>query len=62
VFSDDRVMCYTGANDVTGVAGEACFAEGLAWGKAFMMFSCFMDFKHFVNIYLTKLGICNRQL
>jgi len=28
------------------------FGEGLAWEKAFMMFSCFMDFKHFVNIYL----------
>jgi len=23
VFGDDRVMCYTGANDVIGVAGEA---------------------------------------
>jgi len=36
--------------------------EGLAWGKTFMMFSYFMDFKHFVNIYLTRLEICNRQL
>ena len=35
------------------------FREGLAWGKAFMMFSCFMDFKHFVNLYLTRLRICN---
>jgi len=23
VFSDDRVMCYTGADDVRGGAGEA---------------------------------------
>jgi len=32
------------------------FGEGLAWGKAFMMLSCFMDYKHFVNIYLSSVG------
>jgi len=37
------------------------FGEGLTWGKTFMMFSCFMDFKRFVIIYLTRLGVCNRQ-
>jgi len=38
------------------------FGEGIARGKAFMMFSCFMDFKLLVNLYLTRLGICNRRL
>jgi len=38
------------------------FREGLALGKSFMMFSCFMDFKHFIKIYLTRPEICNRQL
>jgi len=37
------------------------FREGIAWGKAFVLFSYFMDFKRFVNIYLTRLGVCNRQ-
>ena len=53
VFGNDRVMCYTRADDV---AGGTC-----AWGKTFMMFFCFMDFKSFVIIYVTKLGVCNRQ-
>jgi len=38
------------------------FGEGLAGGKSFMMFSCFMDFEHLVNIYLNRFRICNRQL
>jgi len=53
VFGDDRVMRYTGADDVAGVLVKRRFREGLAWGKAFMMFSYFMNFKRFVEmIYL----------
>jgi len=37
------------------------FGEGLAWRKS-LYDVFFMDFKHFVNIYLTRLGILNRQL
>jgi len=37
------------------------FGEGLAWGKTFMMFYCFIDFKHFVISYLTRFIVCNRQ-
>ena len=61
MFGDDCVMRYTGQMMMLVVLMKHRFEEGLAWGKAFMMFSCFMYFKCFVIIYLTRLGVCNRQ-
>jgi len=62
VFGDDRVMHYREQMMLQELLVKHSFGKGLAWGKTFMMFSCFMDFKHFLNIYLTRLEICNRQL
>jgi len=61
VFGDDHVMRYTEQMMLEVVLMKHRFRKGLAWGKTFMMFSCFMDFKRFVIIYLTRLDFCNRQ-
>jgi len=56
VFGDDRVIHYTGADDVTGGVGEAQSQSGAGVGKRFMEFYFFMNFKDFVNIYFIRLG------
>jgi len=34
VFDDDRVILYTGADGVAGVAGETYFRRGASLGKS----------------------------